>query len=99
MLITKNLKKVKQHLLNHPILRDSDFKLIAFVWADEIDDLSKMSATTLLELLGNGKLTNPESIRRVRQKLQAENPDLRGDIYWGRQTEQKKVKDDLEYGK
>jgi hypothetical protein len=43
-----------------------------------------MSAYDFLQLFSRGKFTNSESIRRVRAKIQEENPALRGKNYENR---------------
>ena len=40
-----------------------------------------MSGFDFLEVFSQGKLTHPESIRRCRQKIQEQNPELRGGNY------------------
>jgi hypothetical protein len=47
--------------------------------------IEQMSATDFLKLFSQGKLPHTESIRRCRQKLQEENPELRGLNYVQRQ--------------
>ena len=83
-------------LTEHAHLRDDDLKLIANIWYNEMDG-KQVSAFDFLSQFSRGEYSNPESIRRVRQKLQEENPDLRGENYQARQSEQKKVKSELGY--
>ena len=77
--------KVERLLKTHPHFRDSDNKLIAAYWFSEIKrkgiDIDKMSAIDLLHLFADSKLTNPETIRRSRAKLQEEDSSLRGKNY------------------
>ena len=68
---------VKALLIKKPELRDNDSALIATVWWYQSQDIS--DKTEFLRRFANKKYTNPESIRRCRQKLQELNPDLRGD--------------------
>lgn len=79
-------EKVEFLLKNYPDLRDDDFRLIsnyfAFLMQGKIE---QMSATDFLKLFSQGKLPHTESIRRCRQKLQEENPELRGLNYVQRQ--------------
>jgi hypothetical protein len=75
-------EKVMWLLRNHPSLRDSDSKLLATFWHNEMNKMT--SSVNGLEVLGKiakGELTKPESIRRVRQKIQEENPELRGEVW------------------
>ena len=76
--------RVKALLEKHPHLRDSDNKLIATIWKF---DLLKEGVNDKIETINfflmwyaKGQLTNAETIRRVRQKIQEENPDLRGTV-------------------
>jgi hypothetical protein len=80
----KNIKeKVAFILETKPALRDDDNKLIASFYVYELgkSKVEQMSAMSLLTELAYGNLTSPESIRRVRQKLQEERKDLRGEKY------------------
>ena len=76
--------RVKALLVNHKHLRDSDNKLIATIWKQDLFNLDLNPkfelAFTFLALYADGKLTNSETIRRVRQKIQEENPELRGTV-------------------
>lgn len=88
-------EKVKNLLEKYPHLRDSDEKLTANVWYAEsqgVDDKFKF-----LELYSSGRLTNAESIRRCRQKIQEEFEHLRGILYCKRQLNQDKIKEQLGY--
>ena len=61
-------------------------------------DLNELSAFDLLKYYAESKLTNAESIRRMRAKLQEEHPELRGRKYQLRQTTLKnKVRKELGY--
>ena len=90
--IKKVKDKVEYLLANYPVFRDDDQKLIAKIW------YSESSETILRDFLinfGNGKYTSPEAIRRARQKLQEENPNLRGNLYSKRHKNAKKVKHNI----
>ena len=59
--------------------RDCDRLLISIVWQQDscyIEDKKEF-----LDMLINGGLTSPETIRRCRQRLQEENETLRGYKY------------------
>ena len=74
--------KVAYLLRNHPHLRDSDSKLIATFWHNEMNKASSsMTGLEVLQAMAEGRLTKAESIRRVRQKLQEENLELRGEVW------------------
>jgi hypothetical protein len=76
--------RVKALLSDYPHLRDSDNKLIANIWAQDLKKMGLGSVDTrafyFLSLYADGLLTNAETIRRVRQKIQEENPELRGTV-------------------
>lgn len=85
----KIAERIKKVLLNSDKSRSSDRVLIANVWHADIKRMGKdpnfMTAYELLQLLIDGKLSNVETIRRVRQRLQEENPQFRGTNYKKRQ--------------
>lgn len=82
-------------LTNKPLLRDSDDKLVANFWYKEIVneglDPKNMTGQEILQRFADGKLTKPESIMRVRRKLQEEFPELRGKLWAERHKEKDKV--------
>lgn len=91
--------RVKALLEKYPHLRNSDNRLIANIWNQ---DLLKMGlnkenirANKFLALYAESKLTNAETIRRVRQKLQEENPDLRGTVNALRQEQGQSVRQEI----
>lgn len=69
--------KVKPILESMPETRDDDRKLIAEVWRREINVLNKQERDAI-SLLDEHQLENPETITRVRRKLQETNTSLRG---------------------
>jgi hypothetical protein len=86
--------KVKALLVKFPNLRDDDYNLIATFYYYEIGGakVNSMTGFQVLEELAKGKLTSSESIRRVRQKLQEEHPELRGKNYKRRQSDAEETK-------
>lgn len=70
--------KVYSLLTDKPLCRDDDRLLLIEIWIRETqaEDL----AGFFNEML-EGSLSHPESIRRMRQKLQEKHPALRGDKY------------------
>ena len=90
---------VESLLKEYPRLRNSDKKLIANIWfktlASKKINSNKLSAYDFLKMFAKGDLPNPESIRRIRQKLQQEFPELRGTNSILKQNESEKVKNDL----
>jgi|TARA_R100001530_G_scaffold122669_2_gene90386 hypothetical protein len=77
--------------------QDCYYKLIARVWWDEIGQSETMTAREFLLLLRYKKLSHPESIMRVRRKIEEEQKALRGATYADRQREQSTVRKDLGY--
>jgi hypothetical protein len=88
-------EKVKILLKENPHLRDSDERLIANIWFNESNGVDNKHQFLLL--YSQGKLTNAESIRRCRQKIQEECEHLRGTLYFKRQLNQDKIKQELGY--
>jgi len=90
--------RVKALLEKHPHLRDNDNRLIATVWKFDMLNKNLSRNTTALDFLNlyaQNKLTNAETIRRVRQKIQEENPDLRGTVNEARQKEGEEVRKEI----
>ena len=81
----KTKDEIKRLLNKSPHLRDSDSKLIATYWYNEIKaknlDLKEMTGFEFVKMFAESKLTNPETIRRMRAKIQEESPELRGRAY------------------
>ena len=81
--------------MNNPDLRDSDSKLMARIWYDEM--LSTLglieTAEELLIAISEGRMTNWESATRCRRKIQEEVPELRGKNHHLRKAKAKRVKD------
>ena len=96
-------KKVIEALLRKtPRLKDSDNKLIATYWFRELEhkglDAKEITAYDFLKQYAESQLTNAETIRRMRAKLQEDNPDLRGKVYNARKgIIQDKWRNDLGY--
>jgi hypothetical protein len=73
-----------QYLLTvNPLLRDNDMRLIATYYFEEIgkENITEMSAMDLLTMLSTSKVTCFETIRKLRQQVQAKNEKLRGEEY------------------
>lgn len=97
MNLKKTKEKVRRFLEKTPHLRDNDNALVAYIWWDDYKELGENgNVLAFLTLLSKGKLSNFESIRRCRQKLQELHPELRGDKYLERHKEAEVVKKDLQ---
>ena len=75
--------KVKFLLETNPALRDNDMKLIATYYFHEIgkEEIDSLNAYDLLTKISSSKMTNFESIRRLRMQLQQNDEGLRGSEY------------------
>ena len=98
----KTKEVVKELLTIKPHLRDSDNKLIATYWFNELKekqiDPNKINGLEFMQMFANNKLTNIKTIERMRRKLQEEDPELRGKLYKARkETIQDQWKKDLGY--
>lgn len=82
--------KVSKFLFTLPSCRDNDRRLLMNVWAEDMAkaNINPEEFRPFLELLKNGTLTNPESVRRTRQSLQQHFPVLRGPNYGKRKQEE-----------
>jgi len=89
MNVTKEL--VRKLLEQYPQTRDNDNLLMSIIWRKESNLFNFYSR------LESGKLTPAETIRRCRQRLQLDHPELRGTMYELRQKHQVKVKKELGY--
>jgi hypothetical protein len=83
--LKKTKDKVKLLLQEYPHLRDSDSRLISSFWYMELgESINNIKAVEMLKLYCEGALSCPESIRRCRQKVQEQEPELRGESYYKR---------------
>jgi hypothetical protein len=65
--------KVVSILIDQPECRDNDRLLLAEIWRKELNESQKSS---VLDALVEGSISNPESITRMRRKLQETHPNL-----------------------
>jgi len=74
---------VKVILTNYPETRDNDRILMLKIWAYQNSELRHLDYMFLHFARGfiNGEYADPESIRRSRQKIQEQHPELRGEHY------------------
>ncbi len=70
--------KVKRILENNPETRSDDWLLILEVWKESVS--TDISVETLLKHHIELGVPNFESIRRCRQKIQADNPHLVNEV-------------------
>ncbi len=81
----KTKEEIKKLLNKYPPYKNSDSRLMAHFWAEEISkkniDINKITARDFLKMFAKSQLTNPETIRRMRAKIQEESPEYRGKVY------------------
>lgn len=90
--ITNIKNRVTLLLKKYEHLRDDDNKLIASIYYNMAKMRIKDNQYSAIEFLGDfskGIYPSPESIRRCRQKIQEQDPSLRGASYNERKTKAK----------
>lgn len=91
--------KVKYLLTAYPEMRDNDNRLIAIIWHHEFEAMPKQRTSfSFLSTFAAGEMTSPESIRRMRQKIQENHPELRGESYLKRKYESEKIRENINTG-
>jgi len=74
--------RVKALLTKYPNLRDDKNMTVVAIWQDDLKGNERnISAYSFMERLVQGKVSDPENIRRNWQKLQQTHPELRGKKY------------------
>ena len=91
--------RVQKLLESKPHLRNNDNKLIANLFYQEVkskgDNPESASALSFITDFSEGKIINPQSVIRLRCKLQEEFPHLRGHVWEARHKEEPKVIRDI----
>ena len=81
----KSIKEdVRELLMTYPHYRDDDSKLISAFYYLKYGGKEAFESATAFEFLkdfANGRFPFPDTITRVRRKLQEQEPLLRGDKY------------------
>lgn len=72
---------VKQVLIDHKDARDDDFRVIGWVIKQAKSEVMSMPFSYVLWNSKNLGLPSFETIRRTRQKVQHDCPELRGECY------------------
>lgn len=88
-------ERVEKLLREKPHLRDSDEALMANIWYQEATAKEINTMYGFLDAYSKGSFTNGESVRRIRQKLQEVNPELRGEKYDLRHDHEVNIKKEL----
>ena len=98
-MIKEKAQKVKDILIKYPQTQDSDSELIALFWWEELANnsqgIDRDNFKIFLRCFREGALTMPDTITRVRRKLQEEIPSLRGANYEKRHAATKIVKEEI----
>lgn len=84
--------KVYRFLEDYPETRDDDRLLLAFMWEEEINP-----GDDFIFLLRNGLVSHPETVTRVRRKLQEKNVSLRGEKWAARHHLEEEVVEQLTF--
>lgn len=91
------IKEVKERLENSTKMRDDDALLMADIWREELTQLGAKTLYDVLNAIAGRMVTSPESIRRSRQKVQQDYPNLRGTVYNQRHAKEIEVLKELGY--
>lgn len=95
----KSIKNdVRELLMRYPDCRDNDSKLIAIFYYKVYggkEVFAKTNAETFLKDFANKKLPFPDTITRVRRKLQEQNVELRGEKYKERHGYENETRKDI----
>ena len=91
------INEVKKRLESSTIMRDDDALLMADIWREQLAQLGAKSVYDVLNAIAGRMVHSPESIRRSRQKVQRDNPNLRGVFYYKRHEKEIEVLKELEY--
>lgn len=78
----QDLKRlIKNLLINMPNSRDYDKVLLTLVWEFELHNLEKSNCTAMefFDLYSLHKVSNVDSVSRIKRKIQEEIPELRGE--------------------
>ena len=96
----KDLTDVVESVLkSHAETRDSDFKLICWVYQLTRPEVMSLPFSKVMWNHAEYGLPSFETIRRTRQKLQHDRPDLRGECYEKRINKQSEYIDRFVFGK
>ncbi len=100
MAVYKEIEKLNETVMlllaGDPRLRDSDKKLSARIWSEQLGGVDKMKRLTAYDFLvlytdDAAPLYSQESIGRARRLIQEKNPELRGKKWKERNDEESKV--------
>ena len=89
------VKEVERFLIEYPLLRDNDERLMANIWYSHIGNLEDVDGKEILYMLANHKLPSYESISRCRRKIQEKKPHLRGEKWNERHGRAKEIRREI----
>jgi hypothetical protein len=90
------IKDVVESLLQRSdACKNDDRILILRTWQIYEPNLEKSTYQYFVLKFVEGTLPSPESIRRIRQKLQEQQPELRGESYRKRKNKAKTIKNKI----
>tara|TARA_Y100000034_G_scaffold131973_1_gene193871 strand:- start:82 stop:396 length:315 start_codon:yes stop_codon:yes gene_type:complete len=91
--------KVKHLLAETPRYRDNDKLLVARIWWEEMKairiDPETATARQLMDLMVDDRVTQPDTIKRARRKVQEDFPNLRGIVRTHRLQKQNKIQENI----
>lgn len=95
----KTYDKIKAVLVNDCRSRDSDWRLVYFIHREELylrgREINGINYQETLVMISEGKLTSPETITRIRRKIQESDEKLRGKKYEERHKLEQKVRNEI----
>ena len=96
----KEMQVVVEDLLHqYAHYRDSDTRIIAHIWMRQLGGLENMKSISLYDFfqlwIENKNIVAPDTITRSRRKVQEENPELRGELYYQRHQLKEEVKNNI----
>lgn len=87
---------IKELLESIKQLRDNDNLLVATYYSIKLGTrLKRLSGEDVLKLIRDGVLPSADNICRVRRKLQADLPELRGEMYLKRKVLEVEVRENI----
>lgn len=90
-------QKVKAILTEYPSTRDNENRLVLLVYRHFYGVNSHSAISYIFSLIDDGRLPSIQTIQQYSRQIQAENIDLRGELWEKRQRLQKPVQQDLGY--
>lgn len=94
--IIKIKPTVERILKEFPDTRDNDRLLLLKVWAEQVPELrNNFSFVDFSKIYLSGKLVDTESVRRSRQKIQEQQPQLKGNFHHKRKESEQEMRTNI----